>query len=250
MKKFVIGDVHGGALALIQVLERSGFDYEKDLLITLGDIVDGWEDTYLCVEELLKIKNRIDIMGNHDQWFYEFITSGVHPDVWRQGGLATARSYAKATNLKLLERQTMSGYMLNFIPEDIPETHRQFFLKQNKYYKDEDNNLFIHGGFDKNTPLGEQLPIQFMWDRRLWNQALSAQSGKQPMKFIEDFNKIFIGHTTTGMWGKDTPMKADIVWNLDTGAGWEGKLTIMNVDTEEYWQSDTVKTLYPNEKGR
>lgn len=29
-----------------------------------------------------------------------------------------------------------------------------------------------------------------------------------------------------------------------------GKLTIMDLDTQEYWQSDLVKELYPNEKGR
>lgn len=249
MKRFVIGDIHGGHRALVQCLERSGFDYENDLLITLGDIVDGWKGTYDCVEELLKIKNRIDIMGNHDQWFYEFITTGIHPDGWRQGGFATAQSYADALGMEFLVTKKPGGYMLNLIPEDVPETHRNFFLKQNKYYKDEDNNLFIHGGFDRQTPLSEQLPYTFYWDRRLFNQALYVE-GVDSLNFHEDFNKIFIGHTTTMSWGTDKPMKVDIIWNLDTGGGWGGKLTIMNVDTEEYFQSDNLKELYPDEKGR
>ena len=45
-------------------------------------------------------------------------------------------------------------------------------------------------------------------------------------------------------------MFADKIVNVDTGAAFVGKLTLMNVDTLEYWQSDTVKDLYPNEKGR
>ena len=45
-------------------------------------------------------------------------------------------------------------------------------------------------------------------------------------------------------------MKAANIWNLDTGAGFEGKLTIMNVDTKEYYQSDKLTTLYTNERGR
>jgi serine/threonine protein phosphatase 1 len=45
-KTFVIGDIHGAYLALKQVLERSDFDYENDLLITIGDIVDGWSDSF------------------------------------------------------------------------------------------------------------------------------------------------------------------------------------------------------------
>ena len=60
---FVIGDIHGAHKALVQVLERCEFDYENDQLITIGDIVDGWGDSYMVVEELLKIKNRIDIIG-------------------------------------------------------------------------------------------------------------------------------------------------------------------------------------------
>ena len=34
---------------------------------------------------------------------------------------------------------------------------------------------------------------------------------------------------------------------MDTGAGYEGKLSIMNVDTEDFWQSDKVSDLYPRE---
>jgi hypothetical protein len=35
-----------------------------------------------------------------------------------------------------------------------------------------------------------------------------------------------------------TPMKAANIWNIDTGSGkWDyGKLTIMNIETLEYWQ--------------
>ena len=36
-KTYVLGDIHGGYLALVQVLNLAGFDYENDTLITLGD---------------------------------------------------------------------------------------------------------------------------------------------------------------------------------------------------------------------
>lgn len=78
-KIIVMGDVHGAYKALVQCLERSGFDYEKDTLIQLGDIVDGYPDSYECVEELLKIENLIAIKGNHDGWFDLFIKTDYHP---------------------------------------------------------------------------------------------------------------------------------------------------------------------------
>jgi len=40
------------------------------------------------------------------------------------------------------------------------------------------------------------------------------------------------------------------VWNLDTGSCFDGKLSMINIDTEEIFQSDVVKELYPDEKGR
>ncbi len=45
-------------------------------------------------------------------------------------------------------------------------------------------------------------------------------------------------------------MQAANIWNLDTGAGFKGKLTIMDVTTKEYFQSDLAQDLYKNEKGR
>ena len=36
-KTYVLGDLHGGYLALVQVLNLAGFDYENDTLITLGN---------------------------------------------------------------------------------------------------------------------------------------------------------------------------------------------------------------------
>jgi len=40
------------------------------------------------------------------------------------------------------------------------------------------------------------------------------------------------------------------VWNVDTGAAFKGPVTIMDADTKEFWQSDFVYTLYPEENGR
>ena len=89
MRTFVIGDIHGAFKALRQCLERSQFDYRKDKLIVLGDVVDRHDEVNECVEELLKIRNLIALRGNHDDWFDEFCQTGRHPEDWMYGGLAT-----------------------------------------------------------------------------------------------------------------------------------------------------------------
>jgi serine/threonine protein phosphatase 1 len=140
---------------------------------------------------------------------------------------------------------------------DIPESHQTFFTQTQVPYKRLDNKLYIHGGFNRHKDLEEQDSNVFMWDRDLWSQALSYKEMSQPegmpaprFKIHEKFDDIFIGHTATSYWNTDQPMHAANIWNIDTGAGWSGRLTIMDVDTKEYWQSDPVRELYPKEIGR
>lgn len=251
-KVFVIGDIHGGDLALKQCLERCNFNFEKDVLISLGDIVDGWSRVYECVELLLKVKNLIAIKGNHDEWFTDFIDFGNHPGL-NQGGKATLISYCRALNKDWIDNYGI--FNTSLLPEDIPVQHQLFFKNQLLYYKDEENRFFVHGGFNRHHSIEmiEKIePHSFYWDRDLWLAALSYGNIdiKYKFKIKDNFSEIFIGHTTTMNWKTDQPMKAANIWNLDTGAGFKGRLTIMNVDTKEYYQSDLVQELYPDEKGR
>ncbi len=255
MKRFVMGDIHGAHKALVQCLERSGFNKEEDQLIQLGDVADGWSEVYECIEELLSIKNLISIKGNHDDWFYTWLTYGEHPCRWLQGGEGTLKSYCKNTGA-LLDGSGHYGYKTSLCSAIIPKEHIDFFNKQAKWYKDEENNLFVHGGFNRHELLSDQSHEDiFWWDRDLWSQALTYKQipnrlGHGKFKYKEELSEIFIGHTTTMSWNTDEPMNAANIWNLDTGAGFNGKLTIMNIDTKEYFQSDEVSEMYNGEKGR
>jgi serine/threonine protein phosphatase 1 len=64
------------------------------------------------------------------------------------------------------------------------------------------------------------------------------------------YHEIYIGHTPVTKIGKTVPVHKACVWNMDTGAAFMGPLTIMDVDTKEFWQSDPLPEIYPNEKGR
>jgi serine/threonine protein phosphatase 1 len=250
MRTFVMGDIHGAWKALKQCLERSRFDYENDLLIQLGDIADGHADVYRCIEELLSVRHLIAIKGNHDDWFTVYLQTGIHPDNWRQGGWGTATSYLRTIDKDDAIKPTMDGYTVALNPADLPESHRQFFDRQHLYYIDERNNCYVHAGFMRDVPFKGQSPEVYMWDRKLWEAALSFKTPKhKPGKkgtfnMVTPFHEVFIGHTSTTKWNIDQPMHAANIWNLDTGAGHDGKLTIMDVDTKQFWQSDAVTTLY------
>lgn len=227
MRTLVVGDIQGSYKALRQVLDKSAFNYENDRLITLGDVCDGLPDTKLCFDELLKVKNLVFIIGNHDDWFYRWIKFGAAPDVWvNQGGQNTLKSY-------------------DFIRQNVPSSHEEMIFESKLYFV-ENNILFVHGGFDLNQKdMEKQNPDVLMWDRDLVKVARKYHIRKEDYKF-GGFDEVYVGHTTTENLTSDTkPVKFCNVWMLDTGAGWTGCLTIMDIATKEYWQSDPVEKLYP-----
>lgn len=228
LRRLVLGDIHGAYRALEQVFARCNLR-EEDKLIVLGDVCDGWTETYECVERLLKIKNLIYILGNHDEWALNWGVYGTKPEIWTsQGGKNTIESYRKHGGM--------------------PESHIKLFrTAQVKYI--EDNKLFVHGGIDPNIPLEKNDIDTLLWDRELLRIAI-MKGNNRPDYRLTDFDEIYVGHTTTLKYKTTEPIRKCEVISLDTGAGWNGKLTIMDIDTKEFWQSDFVYKLYPEEKGR
>ena len=51
-RKLVVGDIHGGLKALVQILERANVS-KNDTLIFLGDFVDGWSDSPAVLDFLI-----------------------------------------------------------------------------------------------------------------------------------------------------------------------------------------------------
>jgi serine/threonine protein phosphatase 1 len=226
MRTFAIGDIHGAHKALLQVFDRSGFDAEKDRLITLGDVTDYNPESAEVVEELLSLKNMIAVRGNHDVWAAKYILHKIPDRMWVwQGG-----------------QQTMNSYQETGLGDD--PRHHDFFKNQPLYFVDEGNRLYVHAGFEPSLPIEEQDEAILCWSRKLWNNLMHQERYSQG---IPDFgyDSVFIGHTPTLKdFGDTDPVNIGTVWNLDQGAKKDGRLTMMNVDTKEYWQSDLVSELY------
>nr|WP_067063134.1 metallophosphoesterase [Mucilaginibacter sp. L294] len=245
MRNLIMGDVHGAFKAMEQCLERSNFDYENDTLIQVGDVTDGYPQVYECVEELLKVKNLIPLKGNHDAWFSEFIKTDLHPYYWTYGGKGTLISYLEHAEKKGRFFATGSGFETSLVPSDIPLSHRTFFASQLPYYIVKKKRCFVHGGFKRDLPFYDQEPHEYYWDRSLWEDAVLFKKNMEKFETSPKFREIYIGHTQTTNWGTDKPLKALNVINVDTGAGHSGRLTIMDIDTKDFWQSDPVTELYP-----
>lgn len=243
-RTLIMGDVHGAYQAMKQCLERSQFDYHNDRLVQLGDVADGYPQVYECVEELLKIKHLVAIRGNHDEWFHDFIQTDLHPYFWNLGGKGTLVSYLDHAGKSGRFFQKGSGYKTALEASDIPDTHKAFFLNQTLYYIDHENRCFVHAGFKRDQPFDNQQASVYYFDRNLWADAIEAHRTGAAFPMEANFHEIFIGHTATTKLGTEKPVNLFNIWNIDTGAGASGRVTIMDVGTKEYWQSDVTRELY------
>jgi len=212
MVTFAVADIHGNMLGLTDVLKQCKFK-KTDTLINLGDVCDGGNRTKDVINRLLTIKNHILIISNHDTWALKWMKTGVElPLWWNQGGQRTAESY-------------------NFDYESVPQSHIDFLEHARPYYIDEKQRAFVHGGFDPDKPIEIQ-DVEFLtWDRDLLCK-------HAPLGTIKGYNHIFVGHTSTQFFNSLEPVTFHNLTCLDTGGGWTGRLTIMNINTSQFWQSN------------
>lgn len=240
MKIVVIGDIHGGLRGLEQVIEKAGLP-EDTTYIFVGDYVDGWSDSAKTIQFLIEFEKThscILLRGNHDELLYNYLKHGDDNPMWlAHGGAATLENY------RTLSKQEK-------------KRHLKFLESLKNYYIDSKNRLFVHAGFfSMHGPRFEYFPNLMYWDRTLWEMvcamdpSLKEDDPRYP-KRLKHFKEIFIGHTPVTRLGSEIPLNFANVWNVDTGAGFKGRITLMDVDSKEYWQSDPVYRLYPEEIGR
>ena len=238
---FCVGDIHGWDTALQELLDAVNFDYEKDVLVSLGDLCDRGPRSWEVIEILLKIKELVLIQGNHDIWLKSYLNSKRRycDYSWHSnGGQTTLKSYYdhdyvnEAAHLKLLKSAVPYHEMdMDLFKEDAHPNARY---------------CFTHGGFNRKHYVKDQDGESMAWDRTLVEESMSC-SPEQILKTKDGFDKVFVGHTPTLCWYESvpgygnrpitTPIIKGGVYNLDTGCGKFGKLTLYNLKTDTYIQT-------------
>ncbi len=245
VRTLIIGDIHGNFDSLKEVLDLANFKIEEDRLIFLGDYIDGYNQPVEVVNFLIDINEKsafdnIFLMGNHDSWMVNVLNEDLphfrdqvyieskHYSWIRQGGKETHEAYLQLTDKQILE-------------------HKTKFYDLLKYYHVEDNNLYVHAGYDpdvgfetsKNT--NEEV---FLWNRSLFERAYTEWNLKRKGlevdgdSKIDHFETIYIGHTPTVNFGLTEPVKMGNVLNLDQGCKIDGRLTAWVQEDDSFFQTN------------
>lgn len=240
MRTLVVGDIHSGVRALEQLLDKAKVTTE-DHIIFLGDYVDGWSTAVETIDFLIQLKSEYRctfIRGNHDELCKAWLIDQKENPQWlAHGGTATRDSYLNAHKEKW-------------------RMHLGFYEGLQNYYLAEDNRLYLHAGYTNLKGIDyEYFQQSFYWDRTLWELATALDPSLKPTdpkfpKRLMHYKEVFIGHTPISKKEFVEPQNRANVWNVDTGAAFMGGLTMLDVETKEFWQSDPVIEFYPGERGR
>ena len=206
---YFVGDIHGCYEQLMEALEKITFNPDVDRLISVGDLVNRGPDSVKCLN-LLKETWFHAVFGNHEdmmiksfrhEWStYNYVQNGgkwfFHLPYEEQEQLVLL---ADAKMTLIIEVETDIG-IIGVIHANAPDDWQKYHRLNN----DEDF-------FDDN------LVEDTIWGRR---RIYGGQDGR-----VNGIDYVIVGHTPV----EDVTVLDNIVY-IDTGAVYDGSLTILSVN--------------------
>jgi serine/threonine protein phosphatase 1 len=207
MRTLVIGDVHGNSIAF-DVILRAIDPKPEDLLIALGDYIDGGPDSRGVMERLISLDTKtrlVPLRGNHEEMLLRAWEFPLEVDLW----------------LKVGGRETLDSYP----DRRFAESHYAFLRDRCVDYFESETHIFAHGGVDPELPMARQLIPVLRW-----------KTFREPKPHVS--GKILIcGHTPQR---EELPKDLGHSVCIDTGAGGTGWLTCLDVGTGGFIQSNEM----------
>ncbi len=208
---YAVGDIHGCYNLLMTRLNDIGFDFENDLLVAVGDLVDRGTQNIQCVE-LLGKPWFTSVRGNHE----DLCIGGLHNESYKRCHIANGGEW-----FYQLDGQAMYNIAKVFaeLPVVLEVDH-----KGRKFG-------FVHGHIEQNDwsefkesfkeePTSFRGPSEIaMWGRE------RLDSDKKQYTHVTGVDAVIMGHTVT-----QKPCKRDNCYYIDTGAVHWGTLTILNLE--------------------
>ncbi len=238
MRRLALGDVHGSYKALMDVLEKASFS-DEDELFFVGDVADGYPDVFECLHFFLGLKKFRPVIGNHDIWLQNYLSARESSTAWlNQGGWHTVKSVGKAGKREML---MLAEYLASW--PYVIDTGREFIMHGGPAGFSQDELLLI-GGIRRHTYEKQEFGsagFDIVWDRTYLMNHLQGEERSIA-------KRVVIGHTPVG----SKPYVSDdgLLVALDTGCGWDGRLTLFDLDTGRSWQSGQSEKFYPGHNPR
>ncbi|MCE1444842.1 serine/threonine protein phosphatase [Enterobacter hormaechei] len=201
---FVVGDLHGCYTLLMNELEKVSFDPARDLLISVGDLVDRGAENVECLE-LITMPWFRTVRGNHEQMMIDGLSEFGNVVHWlaNGGGWFFNLDYDKEVLAKSLVHKAAD---LPLVIE-LVTSERKIVICHADYPHNE-------YAFDK--PVPEEMVI--------WNRERVSDAQDGIFSEITGADLFIFGHTPA-----HHPLVYANQMYIDTGAVFCGNLTLTKV---------------------
>lgn len=228
---YAIGDVHGCADLLDQLLERIDADDTargpaRTTLIFLGDVVDRGPSSAVVIERLRQLAAERPgtrfLLGNHEEVFLEALKgeSKALRMFCRIGGRETIISYGvDPSDYDRMDYAELHDALRQHVPSD----HEAFLTGFEDVIVIGDY-AFVHAGIRPTEDLSDQRRSDLRWIREPF------------LSHNRPFEKMVVhGHTISG----EVDMQAHRI-GVDTGAYETGRLTALGLEGTSRWTVQAV----------
>jgi serine/threonine protein phosphatase 1 len=170
-RHLIVGDIHGCLDELLDLLKKQQFDRNRDVLISVGDIVDRGPKIKETVEFVFALPQFYMVRGNHDDKLCRYLEG---PGIRISGGL----------------QSTIIAY-----DGEFPPGMKNLLGSLPFIVKIPSGNV-VHAGFDPEQPLEEQLPEDCLYMRYYGGKDyLDADDGQLWYTvWPSDGPRVFFGH--------------------------------------------------------
>jgi serine/threonine protein phosphatase 1 len=223
LRVYAIGDVHGSADLLAQLLlvidtDSATYPATQVVEVLLGDYIDRGPQSQQVLDLLIARSQRrrmVFLKGNHENCITDFLRDPAMLEHWKElGGLETLSSYGLKPSIRPDRRE--QAELAIALRRVLPDTHRYFLSRLTKSF-DCGDYFFVHAGVRPGIPLSQQKEEDLLWIR---GEFLDYKKG---------FGKIIIhGHTPVA----EPDIHPNRI-NIDTGAYATGNLTCLVLQGEE-----------------
>lgn len=145
-----ISDIHGCYDEFRELLAKIDYQPEEDRLYLLGDYMDRGSQSKAViykVKNLVENHGAIALLGNHDQFFLDWIDDPVE-GIYRMtinGGLDTLVSFLGDIDINTEGVETWKAWRDQFVEENEEIVS---FMRKLRYYAEDSGYIFVHAGID------------------------------------------------------------------------------------------------------
>jgi len=243
---FCIGDIHGHYVQLMDLMDKlyndKKLDLNKDILVTLGDNIDGGPDSKKVLDWSIDLKekfpeNFISIFGNHESLLLDALNP-KHPIYgdyylwWNQGGQATLKSFQD----QFLMPPEATNYNRSLLqPKDLITSDYLDFIRHSPLFYETDDYFFVHGGLYPERSIEEHKEAIGLFHPDLMRGGDMAYDMIWLRGHIGNLyeweKKLIFGHTVSNDFN---PRVYNNMIGLDTMAHNHGRLTAVILPNEEF----------------